>query len=126
GAELQRMFGHASFRGPQEQIARHLLDGGCALVVMATGEGKSLCYQLPAFVGDGLTLCVSPLIALMEDQVQALQRRSLPASCVHSLLDRDERQRRLGDARAGGPELRYVTAERVRVPGVLAAVARAH
>src|SRR5262249_4238604 len=125
-AELQRLFGHASFRGPQEQIARHLLDGGSALVVVATGEGKALCYQLPAFVGDGLQLCVSPLIALMEDQVQALQRRSLPASCVHSMLDRDERERRLADARAGRTKLLYVTPERFRVPGFGSAIAGAN
>ena len=79
---------------------QHLLGGGSALVVMATGEGKSLCYQLPALVGHGLTLVVSPLIALMDDQVAALQRRSLPATCVHSMLDRTEREARFGAAEA--------------------------
>src|SRR5262245_9567089 len=86
---------------------------------MATGEGKSLCYQLPAFVGDGLTLCVSPLIALMDDQVAALQKRNLPATCVHSMLERHERQERLAAALRGDVKLLYVTPERFRVPGFL-------
>ena len=121
-AELQRRFGFASFRGPQREIVAHHLAGGSALVLMATGDGKSLCYQLPAFLRNGLTLVVSPLIALMDDQVAALQRRGLPASCVHALLERDERQRRLDAAIAGRVKLLYVTPERFRVPGFLDAV----
>lgn len=117
--DLQRLFGFPAFRAPQEAVVRHFLDGGSALVLMATGEGKSLCYQLPAFVGDGLTLVVSPLIALMDDQVAALTRRSLPATCIHSLLERDERERRLAAARSGVVRLLYVTPERFRVPGFL-------
>src|SRR5690606_41256649 len=84
---LRELFGFTAFRGPQEAVCRHLLAGGDALVVMATGEGKSLCYQLPALVQDGLSIVVSPLIALMDDQVAALERRGLPATCVHSNLD---------------------------------------
>ena len=98
---------------------RHFLGGGSALVLMATGDGKSLCYQLPAFVGDGLTLVVSPLIALMDDQVAALRRRDLPATCIHSMIERDERQRRLAAALRGDVRLLYVTPERFRVDGFL-------
>lgn len=112
---LRELYGFPSFRGPQQQICEHFLDGGSALVLMATGDGKSLCYQLPAFVGDGLTLVVSPLIALMDDQVQALVARGLPATCIHSMLSRDEREQRLRAVEAGEVRLLYVTPERFRV-----------
>src|SRR5690606_31294888 len=112
---LRELFGFTAFRGPQEAVCRHVLAGGDALVVMATGEGKSLCYQLPALVQDGLTLVVSPLIALMEDQVAALRRRGLPATCIHSMLDRQEREARLGAVLRGEVRLLYVTPERFRV-----------
>ncbi len=121
-ASLQRLFGHAAFRGPQEQVVRHFLDGGSALVLMATGEGKSLCYQLPALVADGLTVVVSPLIALMDDQVAALQKRGLSATCIHSMVERDERERRLARAIAGDVRLLYVTPERFRVAGFVASL----
>ncbi len=122
---LFERFGHRTFRGVQEPTIRHFLDGGSALVLMATGEGKSLCYQLPAVLGGGLTLVVSPLIALMEDQVQALQRRGIAAACVHSLLDRHERQQRLDAAVRGELSLLYVTPERFRVEGFLALIRQA-
>jgi len=119
---LRDRFGHATFRGPQRAIVEHFLGGGSALVLMATGDGKSLCYQLPAFVGEGLTLVVSPLIALMDDQVAALAARGLPATCVHSMLERSERERRLASVRSGAVRLLYCTPERFRVPGFLAAM----
>jgi ATP-dependent DNA helicase RecQ len=121
-SELQRLFGFADFRPQQRTIVEHLLGGGSALVLMATGDGKSLCYQLPALVGDGLTLVVSPLIALMDDQVAALRGRGLPATCVHSLLERREREQRLASALRGEVKLLYVTPERFRVEGFLDAV----
>ncbi len=113
---LRQHFGFPGFRGPQEAVAAHFLAGGSALVVMATGDGKSLCYQLPALVGPGLTLVVSPLIALMDDQVAALQRRGLPATCIHSQIEAGERRRRLAAAQTGQVKLLYVTPERFRVP----------
>ncbi len=116
---LQQHFGFASFRGQQEAVIRHFLDGGSALVVMATGEGKSLCYQLPALVAQGLTVVVSPLIALMDDQVAGLQRRGIAATCVHSLLEKHEREARLAAVQRGQVRLLYVTPERFRVPGFL-------
>ncbi|MBL8728017.1 MAG: RecQ family ATP-dependent DNA helicase [Planctomycetes bacterium] len=121
-SDLQRLFGFVSFRPQQETIVRHFLGGGSALVLMATGDGKSLCYQLPALVGDGLTIVVSPLIALMDDQVAALRARGLPATCVHSLLERPERQRRLASTLRGEVKLLYVTPERFRVDGFLDAM----
>jgi ATP-dependent DNA helicase RecQ len=112
---LQQLYGFAAFRGPQREIIEHHLDGGSALVLMATGDGKSLCYQLPAFVGEGLTIVVSPLIALMDDQVAALERRGLPATCIHSMLDRQTRQARLDAVLRGDVKLLYCTPERFRV-----------
>ncbi|GAB4137250.1 MAG: RecQ family ATP-dependent DNA helicase [Planctomycetota bacterium] len=114
-AELRRHFGFSTFRPRQEEVIRHLLEGRDALVVMATGDGKSLCYQLPAFVGEGLTVVVSPLIALMDDQTAALKARGLPATCVHSMLSPDERGRRLGAALDGRIRLLYATPERFGV-----------
>ncbi|MEQ1632188.1 MAG: RecQ family ATP-dependent DNA helicase [Planctomycetota bacterium] len=121
---LQQHFGFAEFRGKQEAVIRHFLAGGSALVVMATGEGKSLCYQLPALVAPGLTLVVSPLIALMNDQVAGLQRRSIAATCIHSLHERHEREARLAAVERGEVRMLYVTPERFRVPGFLELVKR--
>ncbi|MFO1077868.1 MAG: RecQ family ATP-dependent DNA helicase [Planctomycetota bacterium] len=118
-AALQRLYGFPAFRGRQREVVAHFLRGGSGLVLMATGEGKSLCYQLPGLVGDGLTVVVSPLIALMDDQVAALGARGLPATCVHSMLERGERERRLAAAERGEVKLLYVTPERFRVPGFL-------
>ena len=122
-AELRRLYGFDAFRGLQQAVIGHYLAGGSGLVLMATGEGKSLCYQLPAFVGDGLTLVVSPLIALMDDQVAALRARNLPATCIHSMLERKERERRLAAVQDGKVKLLYVTPERFRVRGFLDALA---
>ena len=112
---LADTFGFAGFRGLQKPVIEHALDGGSSLVLMATGEGKSLCYQLPAMISKDLTLVVSPLIALMDDQVQALERRGLPATCIHSMLDRQTRIERLKLALSGKVRLLYVTPERFRV-----------
>ena len=80
-ADLRRLYGFTAFRPQQEAVVRHFLAGGSALVLMATGDGKSLCYQLPAFVGDGLTVVVSPLIALMDDQVASRRRCAATTGC---------------------------------------------
>jgi ATP-dependent DNA helicase RecQ len=79
-AVLQRVFGYSAFRGPQEAIVRHVLAGGSGLVLMPTGGGKSLCYQVPALCRAGLAVVISPLIALMQDQVEALQQLGVAAA----------------------------------------------
>jgi ATP-dependent DNA helicase RecQ len=116
---LLQWFGHHSFRRWQREIVEHHLASGSALVLMATGDGKSLCYQLPAMLRSGPTLVVSPLVALMDDQVAALRQKGLPATCIHAQIDRGERDRRLASLRAGEVKLLYVTPERFRVPGFL-------
>ncbi len=84
---LQRVFGHPAFRGEQEHVVQHLIEGGDALVLMPTGGGKSLCYQLPALVRPGCGVVVSPLIALMQNQVEALRQLGVRAAYLNSALD---------------------------------------
>ena len=111
-ATLQQHFGHASFRAGQEDLVRAVLDGHDVLAVMPTGSGKSLGFQLPAILLPGTTLVVSPLISLMKDQVDELNRRGIPAAAVHSMLSADVRQQMLSDARRGTVRLLYVAPER--------------
>ncbi|GET38699.1 RecQ family ATP-dependent DNA helicase [Microseira wollei] len=94
-AAFERIWGYEEFRAPQGEIVRSLLSGKDALVVMPTGGGKSICFQLPALLQNGLTLVVSPLVALMENQVQELRQRGLPAGLLHSELPSLERKQTL-------------------------------
>ncbi len=110
---LQRVFGYPSFRGPQEAIVRHVIAGGCGLVLMPTGGGKSLCYQVPALCRPGLAVVISPLIALMQDQVEALQQLGIAAAALHSGLDADESQQVWRQLNAGQLDLLYVSPERL-------------
>ena len=89
---LSRVFGYDAFRGPQQQVVEHVVAGGDALVLMPTGGGKSLCYQVPALLRDGVGVVVSPLIALMQDQVDTLQALGVRAGFLNSSQDRDERR----------------------------------
>ena len=109
---LKERFGHDRFREGQEAIVEQLLAGQDALVVMPTGAGKSLCYQLPAVAMGGTTLVVSPLIALMKDQVDSLQRAGVRATCINSTVPPQERRERLVGLRQGEWELLYVAPER--------------
>ena len=109
---LHRHFGHTSFRAGQETLVRAVLDGTDVLAVMPTGSGKSLGFQLPALVLPGTTLVVSPLISLMKDQVDELNRRGIPAAALHSLLSNDARRDALNAARQGALRLLYVAPER--------------
>ncbi len=106
------MFGHEAFQGRQRSIIDRTLAGGHSLVLMPTGGGKSLCYQLPAIMRGGLTVVLSPLIALMKDQVDALTSRGIDAGFINSSLDKQERQARLAALAAGSYKLLYVTPER--------------
>ncbi len=122
---LRQRFGHEAFLAGQEAALRSIVSGRNLLVVMPTGSGKSLLYQLPALLADGLTLVVSPLIALMKDQVDELQRRGIAATFVNSSLGLDEQQRRLADCVEGKVRLLYVAPERIRSATFLATVRRA-
>ena len=123
---LRRHFGFSEFRDGQEEVVSALLSGRDALVVMPTGGGKSLCYQLPAMVMDGVTLVVSPLIALMKDQVDALERRGVPATVINSTLTPTEQQDRIRRMRAGEFRLVYVAPERFRSQAFTNALKEVH
>src|SRR5438874_9697177 len=86
---LRRVFGYDTFRGSQREIIDHVIGGGDAVVLMPTGGGKSLCYQIPALVRDGVAVVVSPLIALMQDQVDALRALGVRAGFLNSTLGFD-------------------------------------
>jgi ATP-dependent DNA helicase RecQ len=116
---LKRYFGFDSFRPLQEEIIRAALEGRDAFVLMPTGGGKSLCYQLPALAREGLTVVVSPLIALMKDQVDALQSAGVPATFLNSTLDAAEARRRLAGLYNGEYRLLYVAPERLMLDGML-------
>jgi ATP-dependent DNA helicase RecQ len=109
---LQRHFGHQTFRPGQEELVTAVLSGRDVLAVMPTGSGKSLGYQLPAIVLQGTTLVVSPLISLMKDQVDELNRRGIASAALHSMLSSDSRREVLNAARAGRLRLLYVAPER--------------
>ena len=123
-AALQERFGHADFRGAQLPAIRAVLEGRDVLVTLPTGGGKSLVYQLPALLLDGLTLVVSPLIALMKDQVDALRRQGIAAAEVNSSVPAKERAGRLAAAERGELDLLFVTPERFRSPSFRAALPR--
>lgn len=116
---LQQHFGHDEFRPGQERVVDILLEGRSALALFPTGGGKSLCYQLPALLLDGMTLVVSPLIALMKDQVEALQARSISAARLDSTLERSEAEVIYRDMEAGNLDLLYVAPERLANEGFL-------
>src|ERR1700677_2843683 len=84
---LQKTYGYPSFRGEQAEIIDHVISGRHAFVLMPTGSGKSLCYQIPALCRDGVGIIVSPLIALMQDQVEALKQLGIRAAAINSSMD---------------------------------------
>ena len=110
---LERTFGYSEFRGRQEEIVEHTVAGGDSLVLMPTGGGKSLCYQIPAIVREGTGVVVSPLIALMRDQVEALRQVGVRAACLNSSLTRGEAREVESAVRAGRLDLLYVAPERL-------------
>jgi ATP-dependent DNA helicase RecQ len=110
---LHEVWGYSAFRGPQAEIIEHVAGGGDALVLLPTGGGKSLCYQLPALLRDGMGVVVSPLIALMQDQVAALREAGVRAEFLNSSLSWPEQQRVDKAVRAGEVDILYVAPERL-------------
>ena len=110
---LRDIFGHAGFRGQQGEIVNHLADGHDALVLMPTGGGKSLCYQVPALLREGTGIIISPLIALMQDQVEALRQLGVRAEYLNSTLEAGDAARIEQALLAGELDMLYVAPERL-------------
>ena len=122
---LNSVFGLPAFRGAQEEIIRHVTDGGNCLVLMPTGGGKSLCYQLPSLLRQGCGIVVSPLIALMRDQVAGLLEAGVRAAVLNSTLSFSEAAAVEARLLAGDLDLLYVAPERLVTPRCLAILDRA-
>src|SRR5438034_1982630 len=112
-ATLKKSFGYDQFRPLQQEIISDALEGRDVFVLMPTGGGKSLCFQLPALLRNGLTIVVSPLISLMKDQVDALQTSGIPATYLNSTLDRNEAKARWRGLHRGEYRMLYVAPERL-------------
>lgn len=122
---LQTIYGYDQFRGQQREIVETVIQGNDALVLMPTGGGKSLCYQIPALVRHGTGVIVSPLIALMQDQVDALQALNLNAAFINSSMDAREINHTENALLSGEIDMLYVAPERLLMPGMLALLDRA-
>lgn len=122
-AALKRYFGFDAFRPLQEAIVGDVLAGRDVFALLPTGGGKSLCYQLPALLTPGITVVISPLIALMKDQVDALETAGIPATYLNSSLDYDQVRERLDGLRRGAYRLLYVAPERLTTPSFAAELA---
>ncbi|WP_435798084.1 DNA helicase RecQ [Streptomyces antibioticus] len=123
-ATLHRVFGYETFRGEQQAVIEHVVAGGDAVVLMPTGGGKSLCYQIPALVRPGTGIVVSPLIALMQDQVDALRALGVRAGFVNSTQDFDERRTVEAEFLSGELDLLYLAPERLRLDSTLDLLSR--
>ncbi|EHK80129.1 ATP-dependent DNA helicase RecQ [Saccharomonospora azurea SZMC 14600] len=121
---LRRVFGYDSFRGDQQEVVDHVVDGGDALVLMPTGAGKSLCYQIPALVRDGVGVVISPLIALMQDQVDGLRAAGVRAGYLNSTQDPDERRMVEAEFLSGRLDLLYLAPERLRSEATMRLIER--
>jgi ATP-dependent DNA helicase RecQ len=122
---LRRVFGYESFRGRQLEIIEHLVGGGDALVLMPTGGGKSLCYQIPAILRPGVAVVISPLISLMQDQVEALREVGVDAAYLNSTLDYADAREIERNFAKGVYDLVYVAPERLATEGFLELLGRA-
>jgi ATP-dependent DNA helicase RecQ len=116
---LRQVFGYGAFRGPQQEIVEHVVGGGSALVLMPTGGGKSLCYQIPALCRPGVGVVVSPLIALMQDQVEGLRQAGVRAAALNSSLEASQASAVWRALEQGELDLLYVSPERLLSPGFL-------
>ncbi|MBQ6029324.1 MAG: ATP-dependent DNA helicase RecQ, partial [Treponema sp.] len=108
---LKSVFGYDKFRPGQREIIQNILEGRDTLAVMPTGGGKSLCYQIPALIFDGITVVVSPLISLMQDQVGSLLENGVSAAFLNSTLNLDEYKKTVRDIKSGGAKLLYLSPE---------------
>ncbi|HEY5276814.1 MAG TPA: RecQ family ATP-dependent DNA helicase, partial [Coriobacteriia bacterium] len=117
---LAEVFGYHEFRPHQRETVAHVTDGGDAFVLMPTGGGKSLCFQIPALHRAGTAIVVSPLISLMKDQVDALRANGVSAACLNSSLAPETASEVMRDLRAGALDLLYVAPERLMLDGFLA------
>lgn len=122
---LREKFGLTDFRPPQQEVIETILNGRSALLIMPTGGGKSLCYQLPSQILEGTVLVISPLIALMNDQVDALVKKGIKATYINSTVSREDREARQRGLVRGDYALVYVTPERFRKPEFVEAVRKA-
>src|SRR6478736_1422043 len=116
---LQKTYGYPAFRGAQAEIIDHLVTGSSAFVLMPTGVGKSLCYQIPALCRNGTAIIVSPLIALMQDQVTALKQLGISAEAINSSMDSRDVFHVKQRLSAGELDLLYVAPERLLMPDFL-------
>jgi ATP-dependent DNA helicase RecQ len=120
---LHRVFGHTEFRGQQEEVVTHIVGGGDAVVLFPTGAGKSICYQVPAICRRGIGIVVSPLIALMRDQVEALRQQGVRAEALNSAMTPEEAAGVKSQLRAGALDLLYVAPERIMTQSFLSMIA---
>ena len=116
---LRDIFGYPKFRGDQQSVIEHVTNGGDALVLMPTGGGKSLCYQIPALCRSGLGIVISPLIALMQDQVDALKQLGVAAAFMNSSMDMDAAREVSRQVQRGELKLLYVAPERLMTDSFL-------
>jgi len=122
---LKRVYGYSAFRGKQQQVIDHVVSGGDAVVLFPTGAGKSLCFQIPALCRDGIGIVVSPLIALMRDQVEAMKQLGIRAAALNSSLSREEASDVYRAISSGKLDLLYVTPERIATEGFCQMLGRA-
>ena len=121
---LKQYWGYDSFRPMQEEIISAALDGRDVLAILPTGGGKCVCFQVPALMKEGIALVITPLVALMKDQVYNLRRRGIPAAAVYSGQSREEIVRHLDNAVFGAYKFLYVSPERLATPLFLNKVTR--
>ncbi len=122
---LRKTFGHAEFRGQQAEVVEHIVGGGDAVVLFPTGAGKSVCYQIPALCRPGVGIVISPLIALMRDQVEALRQQGVRAEALNSSMTPEHANHVRDQLRRGGLDLLYVAPERAMTAGFLQLIADA-
>ena len=126
GELLKRYYGYHTFKPIQQKAIESILNGRDTFVVMPTGGGKSLCYQIPALMLDGLTLVISPLISLMKDQVDQLVRLGIRAACMNSMLDEEQYRQLRTEIQEQRIQILYIAPERLRSGDFLSLLRKQH